>query len=114
MNKIYATPPEARLIVSFYDSDYDRNLNYTEFLNLILSDSNFTVRKNPREKCAYKRGFPMSYTMEHSLLKLLEKELELAREVEIIVGEIKNRIDYNLLDIHALIQGPGTNISQAR
>jgi len=114
MNKIYATAPEARLIVAFYDSNYDGNLNYIEFLNMILSDTNITIRRKSREKIAYKTGFPLSYTMEYSLLKVLEKELELARVVEIIIGELKNRFDYNLLEIYGLIQGPGSYISEAR
>ena len=114
MNKIYATAPEARLIVSFYDSDYDGNLNYTEFLNMILSDSNYNVRRISREKIGYKAGFPLTYNMEYSLTKVLEKELELARAIEIIVAEIRNRFDFNLLDIYGLIQGGSSYISEAR
>lgn len=114
MNKIYVTPPEARLILTFYDSDYDGNLNYTEFLNMILSDSNFTIRRISRENIGYKTGFPLTYNMEYSLLKVLERELELVRAIEIIVAQIKNRYDFNLLDVYSLIQGAGTYISEAR
>ena len=114
MNKIHATAPEARLIVSFYDSDFDGNLNYLEFLNMILSDSNITIRRICRENIGYKTGFPLNYDMEYSLSKVLEKELELARAVEIIVGELKSRYDFNLLDIYGLIQGSGAYISEAR
>lgn len=114
MNKIYATVTEARLIISFYDSDYDGNLNYLEFLNMILSDSNMKIRRLSRENIGYKNGFALTYNMEYSLLKVLEKELELARAIEIIVAEMKSRYDFNLLDIYSLIQGAGTYISEAR
>ncbi len=114
LNKIYVTPPEARLIVSFYDSDYDGNLNYIEFLNMVLSDSNLTVRRISREKIGYKTGFPLTFDMEYSLAKVLERELELARAIELIVAELKNRYDFNLLDVYSLIQGAGLYISEAR
>lgn len=114
MNKISATAPETRLIVSFYDSDYDGNLNYTEFLNMILSDSNLTIRRISRESIGYKTGFPLTYDMEYSLAKVLERELELARAIAIIVAELKNRYDFKLLDVYSLIQGAGSYISEAR
>lgn len=56
----------------------------------------------------------LSFDVEYALAKLLEKELELVRAVELIVGDIQSRYDYNILDIYSLIQGYGTFISTER
>lgn len=105
---------EARIIVSFYDSNYDGNLNYTEFLNMILSDGNYPIRRLSRDRIGYRTGFPITYDIESALAKLLEKELDLARTVELIISDIKARYDFNILDIYSLIQGNGHFISSER
>jgi len=81
---------------------------------MILSDSNITIRRISRENIGYKTGFPLSIDMEFYLAKVLEKELELARAIEIIVAELQNRYDFNLLEVYSLIQGAGSYISEAR
>jgi len=114
LNKIHITALEARIIVSFYDSDNDGNLNYTELLNLILSDSNIIIRKKTREMIGYENGFTLTNGLEFSLTNVLEKELELARRVEKSLKELTNRLDYCLLDIYSLLKGQDTYISEAR
>ena len=113
-NSIYCTNSEARLILSFYDSNSDGNLNYTEFLNMILSDSNYSIRRLARDRIGYRSGNILSYDVEYSLTRLLERELELARAVEILVGDVRARYDFNVLDIYTLIQGYGNFISSEK
>jgi len=110
-NSIYCTASEARIILSFYDSNYDGNLNYSEFLNMILSDSNYSLRRLSRDRIGYSSSSILSYDVEYSLTRLFERELELARAVEMLTNEIKARYDYNVLDIYTLIQGYGNFIS---
>jgi len=76
-NSIYCTNSEARLMLSFYDSNSDGNLNYTEFLNMILSDSNYSIRRLARDRIGYRSGYILSYDVEYALSKLFERELEL-------------------------------------
>lgn len=113
-NSIYCTNSEARLMLSFYDSNYDGNLNYTEFLNMILSDSNYSIRRLARDRIGYRLGNILAYDVEYHLSRLLERELELARSVELLVADVRARYDYNVLDIYSLIQGYGNFISSER
>ena len=70
---IYASEEEAQLIILFYDQDYDTYLSFTEFINLIQSEKILqkTSYKSPNEE--------LSYNVDYSFGKLLEKEVELAR-----------------------------------
>lgn len=86
-------------------------MNYTEFLNLILSESDYTQRKIARERIGYKKTYALSYDVEYSLVKLLERELDLARAVDLLITDLKARYDYNVLDIYSLIQGYGSYIT---
>ena len=113
-NSIYCTEAEARLILSFYDSNYDGNLNYTEFLNMILSDSNYSIRRLARDRIGYRSGMNLTYDVEYSLTRLFERELELARAIEMLVADVRARYDFNALDIYTLIQEYGNFISSER
>lgn len=64
-----------------------------------------------RERTVFKKSFPLSYDVEYSLSKLLERELNLARAVEIVVGEIKARYDFNILNLYTAVQGYKNYIS---
>lgn len=114
MNSIYCTLAEARVIISFYDSNFDGNLNYNEFINLIISESNYAMRKIARERSGYKKSYALPYDVEFGLVRLLERELDLARAVELLVADLKARYDFNILDIFSLIQGYANHISIER
>ena len=79
---------------------------------MILSDTNYTIRRLAKDRIGYRSGFSLSYDVEYSLTKLFEKELDLARAVQVLVGDVKARYDYNLLDIYTLIQGTGSFVSE--
>jgi len=81
---------------------------------MILSDQNVIIKRNFIEKIAYKRGHSISNELEFAFSQLIEKELDLAKEIEEIFSGIKNRNDLNLLDAFDLIQGDGNYISEAR
>ena len=81
---------------------------------MILSDSNYSIRRLARDRVGYRTGFTLPYDVELSLTRVLERELELARAVEQLVADIKSRYDFNILDIYTLIQGYGSFISTER
>jgi hypothetical protein len=81
---------------------------------MILSDSNYSIRRLARDRIGYRTGFTLPYDVELGLTKILERELELARAVEMLVADIKARYDFNILDIYTLIQGYGNFISTER
>lgn len=78
---------------------------------MILSESDYAQRRIARERVGYKKPFSLSYDVEFSFLRLLEKELDLARAVDLLVTDLKARYDYNILDIYSLIQGYGSYIT---
>ena len=90
---IYASDEEAQLIILFYDQDYDTVLSYSEFINLIQSEKVL-------QKSSYKspRG-ELSYNVDYSFGKLLEKEVELARNVVYALKDINCRYDFNIHNI---------------
>ena len=94
---IYCDPCEAQLIVLFYDQDHDGLLSYAEFLDLVQS-----------EKSSKKGNFSnhedkLSFNIDYSLTKVLEKEVELARELIQKLRNLRCRYDFNCHDIfHAI------------
>jgi hypothetical protein len=113
-NSVYCTSNEARIMLSFYDSNYDGNLNYSEFLNMIISDSNYSLKRLSKIKVGYNCSNILPYDVEYSLARFFERELELSRAVEMITSEINNRYDFNVLDIYSLIQANENFISPER
>jgi len=81
---------------------------------MILSETNYSLRRLARDRVGYRTGFTLPYDVELSLTRLLERELDLARSVDLLVGDIKARYDFNILDIYSLIQGYGSYISSER
>ena len=90
---IYASDEEAQLIILFYDQDYDTTLSYSEFINLIQSEK---VLQKTSNKCPRSE---LSYNVEYSFGKLLEKEVELARNVIYALKDINCRYDFNIHNI---------------
>ena len=90
---IYASEEEAQLIILFYDQDYDTFLSFSEFINIIQSEK-------IEQKVSYNSpNIELSYNVDYSLTKLLEKEVELARNVIYILKDIKCRYDFNIHNI---------------
>ncbi len=103
---------EAKTIISFYDSDFDGILSFVEFLNMILSDSDFSKRRIVKDgKNSSRAKYGLNHDIEFSLVLLLEKELDLARAIDLLLNEIKCRFDYNIFDIYSAIQGYGDYIT---
>ena len=90
---IYVSEEEAQLIILFYDQDYDCELSYPEFINIIQSDN---VIQKPLYKSSKES---ISFNLDYSLEKLLEKEVELARTVLYTLKDIKCRYDFNIHNI---------------
>ena len=90
---IYASEEEAQLIILFYDQDYDTFLSYPEFINLIQSE-----KIEQKITCKSQRG-ELSYNVDYSFCKLLEKEVELARNIIYALKDIKCRYDFNIHNI---------------
>ena len=91
---IYCTEEEACLIILFYDQDYDNALSYPEFINIIQSDKVLkkSLNKYPKDK--------IPFDIEYSLIKLLEKEVELSRTIIYSLKDIRCRYDFNIHNLY--------------
>ena len=107
-NGIPCTVEEIQFFIFFYDENFDGKLSYSEFLNFVLSDNNYVLRKNARERVGTIYGkSAIPFNVEYSLVKLLQRELELIRKTWTIIAELKARYDFNIHDIFHYIKGYG-------
>lgn len=92
---IYASNFEAQQIIFHYDIDLSNTLNYSEFLNLVISDRNIILKHS---SSSYKPFEPIPYDVEASFIRLLEKELALVKSVYSSIRDISLRYDFNVTD----------------
>ena len=97
---ILSSENEAKLLILFYDQDFDGSLSYNEFINLVQSE------KSVRRSSKYTNE-KLSYNIDYSLGKLLEKEIELSRIIIEYLIDIQSRHDFNVHEIFHSIQGYG-------
>ena len=105
-NGICTNLNELQYLILFYDENQDGCLSYTEFLNMILSESNYSLRKLARERIG--STFPkinLPFNVEYSIVKLFEKELYLIREISCLINFLKSKCDFNTHELYHLIKG---------
>ena len=95
-NSIPISKAESKLIILFYDKNLDNILNFEEFCNFIHNDkfvaNNYDI--------VFKRKFSLGTNIEFLLLKLFEKEMELAKKVISHLKKLKIRTDSNIHNIY--------------
>ena len=92
---VYCTQTEAMFIILFYDEDGDGCLSLSEFLNLVQSP--ISMERHKQITTAHTNK--LSFHVEYSLMKLLEKEIELGRGLLTMLNELQMRSDFNLHDV---------------
>ena len=96
---VYCTQTEAMFMILFYDEDGDGCLSLSEFLNLVQSP--ISMERHKQITTAHNNK--LSFHVEYSLMKLLEKEIELGRGLLAMLNELQMRSDFNLHDaFHSL------------
>ena len=73
------------------------NIILYRYLNLILIDTDYTLRRISEEKpFNYTSKVPyFSYEIEYSLVKLFERELEIVKNLNYLIKDLSIRYDYN-------------------
>lgn len=95
---VYSTEAEAQFVVLFYDQDADGALSYCEFLNLVQSE------KSVKRTNAYSSSNKLSFNVEYSLGKVLEKEIGLVRNITSLLSDLKARYDFNVHEVYHLLK----------
>ena len=107
-NGIPCTMEELQFFILLYDENSDAKLSYSEFLNIVLSNNNFELRKKAREKIgSYCEENNLPFNVEYSLVKLFMKELDLIRTTRILIEKLKKRNDFNVHDLFHYLKGYG-------
>jgi len=78
---------EAKFIIFFYDKDEDGLLSFDEFLNLIQSKNPKAISIKKDINCS--KNNEMSYKIEFSFTKLMEKEIKLVQKMMNYINQIK-------------------------
>ena len=107
-NGIHFTSEELEFLILLYDQNFDARLSYSEFLNIVLSDNNYELRKKARERIGSCSDNPtIPFNVEYSLVKLFQKILNLIRTTRKIIEELKMRNDFNVHDLFHYLKGYG-------
>ena len=92
-------------IFFFYDKDEDNYLNFIEFLDLLISDSNYFFKKSIKKQFK-NRGFDTrtlneecEFDIEKAFLDLLLEEIDLGRQLNELIINIKECNDFTVQDI---------------
>ena len=97
----------------FYDKDKDNVLNFNELLNLLIPDTNYFYKMVFKKKYNNK-NFDLSESQHREIsidinknsLKIIQGELNLARNIDEVIQEIKTDItNFSLEDIYLEIKG---------
>ena len=110
-NQIYCTNNEAKFIISFYDSNSKKCLNYSQFLNIIIENDNENILLNKNEDLLDSDD-KISYQIEYALCRLFEKEINLVRNLEFLISDLKERRDFSIFDMFYLLKNESNEISQ--
>ena len=67
-------------------------------MNLLVSDLNPSIRRLAQEKAVYgtRRTEYPHYDVEYSLSKLFDRELDLARNLQLVLSDLSFRHDYTI------------------
>ena len=99
------SPTDVDYIFFFYDKDEDNNLCFNEFLDLIISDSNYFYKKSFRKKFRKKKFTPDELNedcgpgIEKKILEILLEEIELAKQLNDLIINIKQCQDFVIQNV---------------
>ena len=96
---VFSTEIEAKLLILFYDNNLDTNLNFEEFVNLIESKLS-----HKRENNEIKIEGVLSFSIDYSLTKLLEKEIIHARKILRLLEDLHCFSEFEIHNIFHLIK----------
>ena len=88
------TNESVKLLIIFYDSDFDGELSFEEFIPLIQNNNILTNDK--KVKLNLKNNTDISFNIEYCLTKIFEKEIEINQYIINLMTQIQKNIDNNL------------------
>ena len=125
INNIEVTINESKYLILFYDSDFTQNLNYNQFLNLVLSKDYYEIRNSINSKIEENLNNSnynyidnsdnsisyISYETEKLFSELLQSEFDLIKKLDLLLSQIKFNGDFSLSELFNEISISGIVIS---
>jgi len=117
-HSILASLSEIRQVISHFDWDEDGRLSFEEyifnkvfrFLCFVLTDSQPSLRKLSLDRALFgpkKVEYFLPYDVEYSIVKLLERELDLGKNLQIFLKDLSYRYDFNSYDLFKVLDNFG-------
>ena len=98
-------PIDIDYIFYFYDKDNDNVLSFYEFLDLLISDSNYLFKKSFKKKFKHNKisqnelNGEMDINVEKSILEIFLEEIDLSKQLNNLILNLKQFRDFSLQDI---------------
>ena len=92
-------------IFYFYDKDTDNVLSFYEFLDLVISDSNYLYKKSFKKKFKHNKiskneiNGDIDINIEKSILEIFLEEIDLSRQLNNLILNLKQYKDFSIQDI---------------
>ena len=103
--QVQCSQNEAKLIIFFYDANQDGQLDFFEFLNLLISDSDYLFKKICKKRFAKKNTLPpTTQEIEKSIVDLLINEIDFSRYMFELISDVKSNDDFSLQDLFYVIK----------
>jgi len=100
-NGIEISEQEAKLIILFYDINFDGKLSFDEFLNFVRGEKSSLNNKTFRIQ-----DTNLSFNINYSLCKLFQTEITVTKRILNVLKELRSKKEFNVHDIfHALKSG---------
>ena len=103
--QINFSPVDIDFIFYFYDKDFDSVLNFFEFLDLLISDSNYLYKKSYKKKFRNNKIEPKELNSEididiqKNILQIFIEEINLARNLCGLILNLRNCPDFDIQEV---------------
>lgn len=104
-NELVVLERDIQALFKVYDTNRDSRLNYSEFLNLVLPKTSPALRQlaTQRESYYVSRYETLPYEVEWALTRVVDKEINYNRKIELLKEDLSLRYDFNTLDAFRLV-----------
>ena len=103
--QVQCSQNEAKLIIFFYDANQDGQLDFFEFLNLLISDSDYLFKKICKKRFTKKNTLPpTTQEIEKAFVDLLINEIDFSRYMFELISDVKSNDDFSLQDLFYVIK----------
>ena len=99
------SPTDIDYIFYFYDKDFDGVLNFYEFLDILISNSNYLYKKSFKKKYKHKKfdqneiNAEIDSNIQKNVLQIFIEEIELGRQLNELILDIKKSNDFEIQNI---------------